>query len=138
MQILKADNSGQTSLTLCQREWLVNVDAIDNKVFLKIDYDLETQGRVIFSKSEVKEFVLMLEAFFPEGPIAAFNYNASNPSNERLPSVKVASTNWGEPFEKGIEVTFSHNFNDYSQDNLHFGIEESDVRELLIFLKKQI
>ena len=138
MKILKANNGAQTSLTLSQREWQVNVDAIDNEVFFKIDYDFETQGRIIFSKNEVKEFVYMLEAFFPAGPIAAFNHNTQKPSNEHLATVEVSYTNWGEPYEQGIEVTSSHNFNDYSQDNLHFGINESGVRELLIFLKKQI
>ena len=137
MEIIKANNSTQASLKFHQRGWQVNVDVIDNKVFFKIDYDFETQGRVIFSKNEAKEFIVMLEAFFPEDLSAAFNYNAQNPSNEKLPNVQISCTNWGEPYEQGIEVTFSHDFNDYSQDNLCFGLAESNARELLTFLKKQ-
>tara|TARA_Y100001934_G_scaffold271582_1_gene358344 strand:- start:721 stop:1143 length:423 start_codon:yes stop_codon:yes gene_type:complete len=137
MQLEDLRNKSNKSISLNHRGWAVDASFNHSVLSLNFKYEGEPEGVASFEEAELPSLVEMLKAFFPKGDRGIrFDYEAQDQSSEKLPMVRLTTTNWGEPYAQGIRFTFSSDFEDYSLDNLHFDLEESDAKQLLHFTTK--
>lgn len=139
MKLEDLRNSQDNSLSFSHRESQVDVQISKSVLSITFKYDETLKGRAIFENAEIKALTDMLSSFYIEGKRGKeFHYDNLTQRSDILSTVRLSTTNWGEPYSQGIRFTFSEDFENYMLDNLCFDLEETDAKQLLKWLLKNI
>lgn len=139
MKIVSYRGQAVCSITFQYRNQTVDAIYTNGSLQINFKFDGVLEGGVTLNDEEIATLVKMLEAFFlPPSEQGRFNCSTKEQRCEMLPLIRLSTTNWGNPFANGVRFEFSNNFDDYTKENLHFDLEESDVNRFKLFLSTSL
>lgn len=126
-------------LHLQSREWTVDCEINKRSLIVDFSYEHDLAGRMTLNIAGMKSLYDALQKFFTptkRGP--KFNYNSEAIFVEGLPNIHLSTTNWGEPYDRGIQFTLRKHDEALNTDQLHFQLTDRDLLDLTQSLRKAL
>lgn len=128
------DNTEIRFMSINVRDQTIDCELSDERLTLTVRNSFnEFYGRVVFDNADAQHLRAALTLFFTED-LYQFLPERKSFVVDDIGNLKLISTTWGEPLERGVTLMFSDDFEDYSYQNFEFSLQAAGVRSLINLL----